>query len=132
MKETNQLRNLMEAVQLNEYLVRPGDPVSDLLGLNIFVDAENKPSDFEEEFRNSPEWIAVENKYYRIANNIANAISKTTRTLTDDDVDAIHDVWYDGSDAYADPEEAVHSLPGIYKSQLNVIRDILLGGGNEQ
>jgi len=127
MNEITQLKKLMEAVQLNEYIVQNGDSVNGLLALNIFTDAESRPSEFEEEFRNSPEWMNVEIKFYQIAANLENAIRKSSAKLDDIDVDEVHRVWYDGSDAYSDVETAIVELPKIYVEQLSVIREILMG-----
>lgn len=124
MNETDQLKKLMEAIQLNEYLVREGEPVSTVLQLNIFTDAESRLSEYEE-FRSSPEWMAIENKYYALAVKLESMVNRSNATLDELGVDAVHRVWYDGSDAYDSVKDAIHFLPQIYDRQIATVQDIL-------
>ena len=128
MNEVTQLKKLMEAVQLNEYLVREGEPIQALLDLNLFTDADadERPSSYDEEFADDATWMQIETKYYdRIAPRMARAIGTADGTLSDDDVDLIEGVWYDGSDAYDSVDGAIRFLPEIYDEQIEVIERLL-------
>ena len=116
----------MEAVQLNEYLVREGEPLANVLELNLFSDAEERPSSYYEEFRENRHWMKIEAMYYdRIAPRIEKVVNQSEKTLDEDDVDAIHGVWYDGGDAYSRVEAAIRFLPGVYDEQIEAIEELL-------
>ena len=128
MNEVTQLKKLMEAVQLNEYMFNEGEPIQALLDLNLFTDADadERPSSYNEEFANDANWMEIETKYYdRIAPRMARAIGAADGTLSDDDVDLIDGVWYDGSDAYDSVDGAIRFLPEIYDEQIEVIERLL-------
>ena len=114
--------------QLNEYLTRPGSPINSIFGLNIFQDSEpgEKLSDHYDDFRESPEWMAIENKYAAKARELAAQISALKgKVLTDDQSKDIDNVWYDGSDAYDDVGAAVDFLPEVYNAQIRVIQRVI-------
>ena len=73
--------------------------------------------------------MAIEKKYYdAIAVKLEQMIEQSGKgTLDEDDVEAIHNVWYDGSDSYESPEEALDSLVEIYNDQIKVIQELLAG-----
>lgn len=128
MNEVNQLKKLMEAVQLNEYMFNEGEPIQALLDLNLFTDADadERPSSYNEEFADDADWMKIETKYYdRIAPRMARAIRSADGTLSDDDVDAITEVFYDGDDAYSSIKGASRFLPEIYDEQIEVIERLL-------
>lgn len=136
----NELQKLLENAGmahkskiLKEYLVQDGESFVDGAGmLNIFSDTIDNPiSEYEEEFANDPQWMAVENKYKMIAWNLRGEMQDSDITLDEYDVDTIHDVWYDGSDAYGDVETALENLPGIYDAQITACQEILEGHGDE-
>ena len=129
----NEMRKLMEAVTLNEYLIRDGDKLSALLRLNIFgdilsIDVEELLFHDEDTGRVAPEWKPVLRKYTPIAKKLYTLIkSKGRRKLTSAEVAAAENAWYDGSDSYYGPEEGAEWLPGIYDNQIKVIKAILSG-----
>jgi len=140
----NNMRKLMEAVeQLNEYLLRDGDSVTKLLRLNVFGDTGHTegdgiaygPNDVSwEEGELDPqlqkEWLRNAKPYVQKAGKLKNAIMKAAakgRTLTDAEVNAAENTWYDGSDLYSELELAFEELPGVWDNQLQVVEDILNG-----
>ena len=131
MSELKQLRALMESIQLNEYLVTQGEPINAVTQLNLFGDAEERPSEHEAEFRSSSDWMEVENTYYGIASKLEAMLASSPIILSDQDVDDIHSVWYDGSDSYSDVETALENLPDIYDAQIELVQNLLRGGEQE-
>jgi len=140
----NDMRKLMEAVeQLNEYLVRKGDPIKNLLYLNVFGDTghiENDgiaygPNDVAwEEGEIDPElqqeWLRQVKPYAKQAGQLKKTILKISskgRKLTDAEAYAAEDTWYDGSDLYDDLELAFDELPAIWENQIGIIHEILAG-----
>lgn len=122
------MRKLMEAVQLNEYFVKGGEPYSSMQLLNIFSDFTpgQKISEFEEDFAASPEWMAVEEKYSKYADVLSKQLKKVAKKkLSDEDADAIESVMYSGSDSYEDPEVASQDLPEIYDQQIALVCELL-------
>ena len=132
----NEMRKLMEAVQLNEYLVRRGDRFDGLLSLNVFGDMGMREDSIlfydDPDNGDSPsyEWEKVVKNYRGHAQKLANEIKKYAakgRTLTSAEAEAAENTWYDGSDAYQSEPEAVEWLPDIYDNQLNTVEEILHG-----
>ncbi len=117
-----------EAVQLNEYFVRAGEPYRQIQILNIFSDFTpgQKLSEFEEDFAASPEWMAIEQKYVKVANVLRTKLKAVAKKkLSEEDADAIESVMYEGSDSYADPETACQDLPQIYNDQILAVCELL-------
>jgi hypothetical protein len=113
--------------QLNEYLVKAGMPVEDVLTLNLFQDfdpAEGCAAQFPE-FAQDPTWKQVVRKYSRIANTLEKQILALDQPLTHSQAEEIEDVWYDGSDAYDDME--IKYLVDVYNRQIAVIEAIIAG-----
>ena len=126
---------LAESTQLNEYLLRGGMPITDVLELNVFGDTEPEDpvSAYEEEFANSPAWMAVEQRYGQMAQALKKKIlAQGNRKLTNAEANALESTWYDGSDAYSDVEEAVESLPEIYDAQLDMVDALLAGNISDE
>ena len=140
----NEMRKLMEAVeQLNEYLVRKGDPIKNLLYLNVFGDTGHidrdgivyGPKDVSwEEGEIDPElqqeWLRQVKPYAEQAGQLKKTILKISskgRKLTDAEADAAEQTWYDGGDLYNDLELAFDELPAIWENQIGIIHEILAG-----
>ena len=113
--------------QINEYLVKAGMPVQDVLQLNIFqdFDAVDGASEHFPEFANSKQWAAVERKYVPIMAQLKKRLLATNRRLTDAEAEAVEETWYDGSDAYDDCE--VEYLVGVYNNQIDILEALLAG-----
>lgn len=125
-----QLREIIreEIQKLNEYLVREGDKLGEILALNLFSDMYKgqKLSEFDDEYKNNKKWMKIEKKYSIITSKLERLVKKQkNRKLTEDEVDEIHNVWYDGSDAYDSVEDSIDFLPSIYDAQIDMIRDII-------
>jgi hypothetical protein len=113
--------------QLNEYLVRAGMPVKDVLALNLFQDfdpAEGAAAQFPE-FAQEPMWKQVVRKYAPIANMLEKRLLAQKRQLTDAEAEAVDETWYDGSDAYDDVE--IEYLIDIYNQQIDTLEALLAG-----
>ena len=132
----NDMRKLMEAVQLNEYLVREGESIDTLLQLNVFGDMgmREDPELFTDDPDNgshvSPEWLEVIQDYQGEAEERMLQIqgeAENGRKLTRAEAEAAENTWYDGSDAYQSEPEAVEWLPDVYANQLNTVENILHG-----
>jgi len=132
----NEMRKLMEMVQLNEYLVREGESIETLLLLNVFGDMgmREDPELFTDDPDNgnqiSREWADVIEDHQGEAEERMLQIqdeAKSGRKLTRAEAEAAENTWYDGSDAYQSEEEAVEWLPDIYANQLNTVENILHG-----
>lgn len=110
--------------QLNEYLVRAGMPVKDVLALNLFQDTG---PDGQEGMADDPRWSRLMKKYQPIANMLAKKIMALgkNRRLSDAEAEAIEQTWYDGSDAYDDME--VEYLADYYDQQIDIIEALLAG-----
>lgn len=110
--------------QLNEYLVKAGMPVSDVLALNVFQDTS---PDGQEGMDHDPQWQQLMAKYAPIANMLKKKILAlgSKRRLSDAEANAIEDTWYDGSDAYDDME--VEYLADYYDQQIDIIEALLAG-----
>lgn len=118
---------LSESAQLNEYLLRGGMPISEVLQLNVFVDMTEKLSENLPEWAEDADWMAIEQKYAPIAAALEQRIRRENRQLTDAEARAIERTWYDGSDAYEYVEDSIEFLPEIYDAQLDIV-DALLAG----
>jgi len=113
--------------QVNEYLVKGGMPVKDVLVLNLFQDfdpVEGAAAQFEE-FAQEPMWKQVVRKYAPIANMLKKKLLATKRPLTDAEAEAVEQTWYDGSDAYDDVE--IEYLIDIYDQQIDTLEALLAG-----
>jgi len=126
----NELKKLLEnAGILKEYLTQEGDTLANgVLGLNVFTDmAEGqRPSEYEEDFAASRQWMHIEQKYTARAEEAERALAQGgDRILDEYEVEEIHDVWYDGSDAYGDVETALEELPSLYDSQIELVYELL-------
>ena len=113
--------------QLNEYLVRAGMPVKDVLALNLFQDfdpVEGAAAQFAE-FAEEPMWQQVVRKYAPIANMLKKKLLAQKRPLTDAEAEAVEQTWYDGSDAYDDVE--IEYLVDIYDQQIDILEALLAG-----
>jgi len=113
--------------QLNEYLVKAGMPVKDVLALNLFQDfdpVEGAAAQFPE-FAQEPMWKQVVRKYAPIANMLKKKLLATKRPLTDAEAEAVEQTWYDGSDAYDDME--IEYLIDIYDQQIDTLEALLAG-----
>jgi hypothetical protein len=113
--------------QLNEYFVKAGMPVKDVLALNLFQDfdpVEGAAVQFEE-FAEEPMWQQVVRKYAPIANMLKKKLLATKRPLTDAEAEAVEQTWYDGSDAYDDME--IEYLVDIYNQQIDTLEALLAG-----
>jgi hypothetical protein len=113
--------------QLNEYLVKGGMPVNDVLALNLFQDfdpQEGAAAQFAE-FAQEPMWKQVVRKYAPIANMLKKKLLATKRPLTDAEAEAVEQTWYDGSDAYDDME--IEYLVDIYDQQIDTLEALLAG-----
>jgi hypothetical protein len=122
--------SLGESEQINEYLVQGGSDFTDLLNLNLFSEVYGPDSivNFGTDFRTSKAWRQVVQKYAPIAKGLEKEIKRNRgRKLTPEEADLADNTWYDGSDAYDDPEFAVETLPGIYDGQIEAIERILSG-----
>ena len=115
---------------VTEYLVQAGDNIGEISGLNLFADM----TDDSDMFAGEPEWDAVVQKYRPIADKLKAEIeAQGDRELTANEVEEIESVWYDGSDAYDNAEEAVNYLPRVYDQQIELIQDLLAGNlGSEE
>lgn len=112
---------------LLEYLAREGDSIDELGKLNLFTDfAEGQLlSQYEDEYSESKQWMAIEGKYTKIANLLWKIVEKNQKVkLTEDDIELAERSWYDGSDAYQDPEMSCKYLPEIYDDQIEAIKQI--------
>jgi hypothetical protein len=119
--------NELDENQLNEYLVRAGMPVKDVLALNLFQDfdpVEGAAAQFAE-FAEEPMWKQVVRKYAPIANMLKKKLLATKRPLTDAEAEAVEQTWYDGSDAYDDME--IEYLVDIYNQQIDTLEALLAG-----
>jgi hypothetical protein len=130
--EVNQLAEWADSVsnpkQLNEYLLRAGDKVSDILELNVFQDfiGPDPVSVHYPDFKQDPNWMKVEKKYTLIAQKLAATLKKIgNRKLSQSDAEELERTWYDGSDAYDDPETGAEFLPPIYDAQIEAIVEFL-------
>lgn len=128
----NEMRKLMEAVQLNEYLVRRGDKFDGLLNLNVYGDIAGEELFNEDylDFAGDPAWQDVVADYKGHVLEQAKLIKEYAakgRTLTSAEAEHAENTWYDGSDAYGSVEEAVEWLPGIFDAQLEAVEEILHG-----
>jgi len=139
----NDMRKLMEAATLLEYLMREGDSIKKLLDLNVFGDTGHTegdgivygPNDVSwEEGEIDPqlqkEWLREVKPYAQKAGKLKNAIMKAAakgRKLTDAEVEAAEGTWYDGSDLYNELEFAFEELPGVWDRQIEVVTDIING-----
>lgn len=115
------------APQLNEYLVKGGMPVKDVLALNLFQDfdpEEGCAAQFPE-FANSKQWQQVVRKYSRIADELEKQILAINQPLTHSQAEEIEEVWYDGSDAYDDME--IDYLVNIYNRQIATVEAVIAG-----
>jgi hypothetical protein len=113
--------------QLNEYLVKAGMPVKDVLALNLFQDfdpVEGAAAQFAE-FAEEPMWQQVVRKYAPIANMLKKKLLAQKRPLTDAEAEAVEQTWYDGSDAYDDME--IEYLVDIYDQQIDTLEALLAG-----
>lgn len=113
--------------QLNEYLLKAGMPVKDVLALNLFQDfdpAEGAAAQFAE-FAEEPMWQQVVRKYAPIANMLKKKLLAQKRPLTDAEAEAVEQTWYDGSDAYDDME--IEYLVDIYNQQIDTLEALLAG-----
>jgi hypothetical protein len=113
--------------QLNEYLVKAGMPVKDVLALNLFQDfdpQEGAAAQFAE-FAEEPMWQQVVRKYAPIANMLKKKLVAQKRPLTDAEAEAVEQTWYDGSDAYDDME--IEYLVDIYNQQIDTLEALLAG-----
>jgi len=109
--------------QLNEYLVKAGMPVSDVLALNVFQDTS---PDGQEGMDHDPQWQQLMSKYAPIANMLKKKIlALGRRRLSRAEANAIEGTWYDGSDAYDDME--VEYLADYYDQQIDIIEALLAG-----
>lgn len=116
--------------QLNEYLLRGGMPIRNVLELNLFSDfTEDEPfSSYYEGFAENPQWMAIEQRYTQMAQALKQKIlAQSNRKLTNAEANALESTWYDGADAYSDVEDAVEFLPNIYDAQIDIV-DALLAG----
>lgn len=113
--------------QLNEYLVKAGMPVEDVLTLNLFQDfgPEEGCAARSPEFAASKQWQQVVRKYSRIADTLEKQILALNRPLTHSQAEEIENVWYDGSDAYDDMEIAY--LVGVYNRQIATVEAVIAG-----
>ena len=113
--------------QVNEYLVKGGMPVKDVLALNLFQDfdpEEGCAAQFPE-FAASRQWQQVVRKYAPIANTLEKQILALDQPLTHSAAEEIEEVWYDGSDAYDDME--IEYLVGIYNRQIATVEAVIAG-----
>jgi len=113
--------------QVNEYFVKAGMPVKDVLALNLFQDfdpVEGAAAQFAE-FAEEPMWQQVVRKYAPIANMLKKKLLAQKRPLTDAEAEAVEQTWYDGSDAYDDME--IEYLVDIYDQQIDTLEALLAG-----
>jgi len=117
----------VEESQLNEYLVKAGMPVEDVLTLNLFQDFDPVEGAAAQipEFANSSQWKQVMRKYAPIANMLEKKLLAQKRPLTDAEAEAVEQTWYDGSDAYDDCE--IEYLIDIYDQQIDTLEALLAG-----
>jgi len=123
----DQQGNKISEDQLNEYLVKAGMPVKDVLALNLFQDfdpAEGCAAQFPE-FAEEPMWKQVVRKYAPIAAALEKQILALNRPLTHSQAEEIDNVWYDGSDAYDDME--IEYLVDIYNRQIATVEAVIAG-----
>jgi hypothetical protein len=107
--------------QLNEYLVREGEPFSEVLNLNVFMDTS---PDGQVGMNHDPQWRQLMAKYQPIAKQLKQQIRALNKyKLSPNEVDAIHSVWYDGSDAYDDME--VDYLAGLFDQQIKLVKRMI-------
>lgn len=114
--------NIVEASLLNEYFVKPGEMPDSILELNVFQDLLDLKDDEMDDGR-FPDTMSIDRikQYQSAAENIATMIKQLPEfPLLPDMVSSVEDAWYDGSDAYEDPE----LLTGIYDNQLQVCKNI--------
>ena len=139
----NEMRKLMEAATLLEYLMREGESIEKLLHLNVFGDTGHVeddgivygPNDVSwEEGELDPglqqEWLSQVKPFAKEAGQLKKTIMKIAskgRTLTNAEANAAEDTWYDGSDLYSDLELAFDELPEIWENQIGTIHEILAG-----
>lgn len=123
----NQQGNKISEDQLNEYLVKAGMPVEDVLTLNLFqdFDPEEGCTARSPEFAASKQWQQVVRKYAPIANMLEKKLLAQKRPLTDAEAEAVEETWYDGSDAYDDCE--IEYLVNIYDQQIDTLEALLAG-----
>lgn len=117
--------------QLNEYLLRHGSRASEILSLNLFQDflGPEKASSVVPEFKSNRNWRAVEKKYTPIAQKLAALIKERGRQkLTQEQADRLEETWYDGSDAYEDPDLGAEALPDYYNEQIKAVKEFLRSG----
>jgi len=107
--------------QLNEYLVNEGEPFSEVLNLNVFMDTS---PDGQVGMDHDPQWQQLMAKYQPIAKQLEQQIQALDEyELSPKEVDAIHNVWYDGSDAYDDME--VDVLARLYDQQIKLVKRMI-------
>lgn len=122
---------LSDSTQLNEYLLKPSMPASEILNLNLFADftEDELPSAYYGELADSPEWMALEQQYSQIAQALKQKLAAQphNRILSAAEARALEGTWYDGSDAYSSVEDALEFLPEIYDAQIDMIEAFLAG-----
>ena len=117
--------NKLQKHTIQEYLVRQGDKIEDLMGLNLFEDGKDKLSNTRE-FRSDPSWMNIERKYSKIASDLEKQLKPFFKQpIPLNIVRQLDSSWYDGSDAYDDPVMAIEHLPEIYDKQIRLITVLL-------
>lgn len=108
--------DIVESSILNEYIVALGEPPTAMLHLNLFEDMLYGQLDelgFEKDDLE---------KYKKIAGNLSKTITDLPAIpLPPDLIDQIENAWYDGSDAYEDPD----TLKSIYDHQIQVCENLI-------
>ena len=117
---TKTIKSKLDKIIIKSYLLSSGDTLYDAYcGLNIGTDFEDTYG-WPEEFLTSP----VYKKYQVISHQLNDKLQNTDFDLTENDVDELENVWYNGSDAYDSVEEYENSMPQIYDSQIKLIKEI--------
>lgn len=120
-----EFEKMNEAKKLNEYLVKGGSSVVDLLDLNVFTDLIGDGVEYLE-FGQEPEWKKIVKKYLPEVKRIAAILTKNKKIkLPGDLAKEADETWYDGSDAYEDIDMAKDNLPGMYDDQLDIVNTII-------
>jgi len=117
---------ISEAEQLNEYIVEVGEPVTTLLdSLHIFHidDFDHDPN-----FVNNQEWQKLVAQWKPVAAKLANGLKKAAKqgkTLNQEEVNDINEVYHYGEDGFDVPSVALDLMPKIWDKELEVASYVL-------
>jgi len=115
---------------LNEYILKGGSSVEEILYLNVFDDTsgENKGhwDEMNSEDGPDPAVIKMLKDYNKKATPLVKIINKNKKVKLDDKIAGkLDSTWYDGGDAYDEDDSSLAYLPRIYDRQLKEVTKAL-------